>query len=114
MSGRRSPVGLPGLAGRGRCLSHTGGRHILLEGGRSSDIRVQDIIVLDSPSDVTFKDIEVYGTQRIPSLIMGHDPNHPVRDIRFDHVVIRGRDITDPRPGEFIVDQETTSNITLR
>jgi hypothetical protein len=64
--------------------------------------------------NVMFRNIEYYGSQRIASLIMGHDEKHPVTDIVFDNVVIGGRKLTGPDRDILIVDPETTRNITFR
>ncbi|WP_445725636.1 hypothetical protein [Flavobacterium sp.] len=65
-----------------------------------------------SLSDFTFKNIEFYGNQKIPSLIIGHDLNHPVYNITFENLTMNGQKVRSEK--EFlIVDKKTTSNITI-
>ena len=67
---------------------------------------------LGSLSNFTFKNIEFYGNQKIPSLIMGHDLNHPVYNITFENLTMNGQKVRSEK--EFlIVDKKTTSNITI-
>lgn len=66
-----------------------------------------------SLSNFTFKDIEFYGEQKIPSLLMGHDLNHPVYNFTFDNLKINGKKISSA--SDFIiVDKKTTSEVIIK
>ncbi len=65
-----------------------------------------------SISDIKFRNIEFYGVQKIPSLIMGHDEKHPIYDVTFENVVINGKKIT-ASGKDIIIDAETTRNIVF-
>ena len=67
-----------------------------------------------SISDITFRNLEFYGKQRIPSLILGHDVKHPVYNITFENLVIDGKKILNPSPQEFIIDNENTHDIVFK
>lgn len=66
-----------------------------------------------SMSDMIFRNIEMYGGQKIPSLIMGHDAKHPVYNMRFENIIINGKK-TKGDLGNFIVDKETTWGISFK
>lgn len=65
-----------------------------------------------SLSDIVFKNIEIYGNQRIPSLIMGHDTAHKVTDVQFINVKLNGKSFQ-PLPTHIVIDKETTERITF-
>lgn len=65
-----------------------------------------------SLSNFTFRNFEFYGTQTIKSLIMGHDKKHPVRDMTFKNMYIKGKkqaQLTD----FILIDTTNTSAIQL-
>ncbi|MGM8361892.1 glycosyl hydrolase family 28 protein [Flavobacterium sp. ARAG 55.4] len=64
-------------------------------------------------SDFTFKNIDYYGQQKIPSLLMGHDINHPVFNFTFENLKINGQKVLNAK--EFlIIDESTTSSIVIQ
>jgi hypothetical protein len=65
-----------------------------------------------SMSDMVFRNIEMYGEQLIPSLIMGHDEKHPVYNLKFENIIINGKRTKGERKN-FIVDSETTWGISF-
>ncbi len=66
-----------------------------------------------SLSNFTFKDIEFYGEQKIPSLLMGHDLNHPVSNFTFDNLKINGKKMN--TASDFIiVDEKTTKEVIIK
>lgn len=65
-----------------------------------------------SMSDMVFRNIEMYGEQLIPSLIMGHDETHPVYNMKFENIIINGMRTKGER-NNFIVDRETTWGISF-
>lgn len=65
-----------------------------------------------SMSEMIFRNIEMYDEQTIPSLIMGHDTRHPVYNLKFENVIIKGRRTRGER-SDFIIDAETTWDITF-
>ncbi len=110
------------------CAVHGGKAHIsnfLIENLRidNSDWRVFHIITKPnrwgkwdrekgSISDMTFKNISYTGTQKIKSLILGHDENHLVSNFNFEGLVFGGKKVS--RLEEiFIIDKEFTRNIKL-
>jgi len=66
-----------------------------------------------SISNMVFRNIEMYGEQKIPSLIMGHDKKHPVFKLRFENIIINGKKTFGER-NNFIVDAETTWDIEFK
>lgn len=66
-----------------------------------------------SMSVMTFRNIEMYGEQKIPSLIMGHDERHPVYEMKFENIIINGAKTKGERVN-FIVDRETTWSISFK
>ena len=110
------------------CAVHGGKAHIsnfLIEDLRidNSDWRVFHIITKPnrwgkwdtekgSISDMTFKNISYTGTQKIKSLILGHDENHKVSNFNFEGLVFGGKRLS--RLEEIIIiDKEFTRNIKL-
>lgn len=110
------------------CAVHGGKAHIsnfLIENLRidNSNWRVFHIITKPnrwgkwdtekgSISDMTFKNISYTGTQKIKSLILGHDKNHLVSNFNFEGLVFGGKKVS--RLEEiFIIDNEFTRNIKL-
>ena len=67
-----------------------------------------------SLSNITFRNIEYYGEQRIPSIIQGHDTSHPIFNILFDNVTIGGKRITGHDPDVIHIDAETVSNVKFK
>jgi hypothetical protein len=63
-----------------------------------------------SMSDMVFRNIEMYDEQKIPSLIMGHDVKHPVYNMKFENIIIKGKKAKGEREN-FIIDKETTWGI---
>jgi hypothetical protein len=110
------------------CAVHGGKAHIsnfLFEDLRidNSDWRVFHIITKPnrwgkwdtekgSISDMTFKNISYTGTQKIKSLILGHDENHLVSNFNFEGLVFGGKKIS-KLENVFIIDKEFTRNIKL-
>jgi hypothetical protein len=66
-----------------------------------------------SMSNMIFRNIEMYGEQRIASLIMGHDIKHPVFKLTFENIFINGIRSLGERKN-FIVDSATTWDIEFR
>jgi Glycosyl hydrolases family 28 len=60
-----------------------------------------------SLSNFIFKDIEFYGKQKIPSLLMGHDSNHPISNFTFDNLKINGKKMN--TSSDFIIIDKTTT-----
>lgn len=67
-----------------------------------------------SISNLTFRNINYFGEPKIPNLIMGHDQNHQIWDIHFENILINGKKITELGRPYFIVDKETTDNISIK
>ncbi|MCV9389307.1 hypothetical protein [Reichenbachiella ulvae] len=67
-----------------------------------------------SLSDFHFKNITYFGSQQIPSLIMGHDEYHPIHDIQFENIMIDGQVVQSFKRDQFIVDEEFTQNISIK
>ncbi len=65
-----------------------------------------------SLSDMIFKNIYFHNKQEIPSLIMGHDKNHPIYNLSFENIIHNRKKIT-ADGGFFIIDPETTKNIKV-
>lgn len=63
-----------------------------------------------SISSMVFRNIEMFGEQKIPSLLMGHDVKHPVYNIKFENIKINGIRTKGERK-DFIIDKETTWGI---
>jgi len=64
-------------------------------------------------SDMIFRNIEMYDEQRIPSLVMGHDDKHPVYNMKFENIIIKGQKTKGERD-YFIIDKETTWGIEFK
>lgn len=68
-----------------------------------------------SLSDFTFRDIHFNGTPRIKNLIMGHDANHPVKNITFDNITINNERLSEEKAAHyFYIDSSTTNNIHFK
>ncbi|GEC72621.1 Glycosyl hydrolase family 49 [Flavobacterium flevense] len=66
-----------------------------------------------SISNFIFKNIDYYGQQKIPSLLMGHDENHPVFNFTFENLKLNGNKVL--TTDEFlIVDKKTSSSIVVK
>jgi len=65
-------------------------------------------------SDIQFKNITYYGEQHIPSLIKGHDKKHQVYNISFENISIGAKLIDVPDVKNFLIDTETTYNISFK
>jgi hypothetical protein len=66
-----------------------------------------------SMSNMVFRNIEMYEEQKIPSLVMGHDDKHPVYNMKFENIIIKGKKIKCERDN-FIIDKETTWGIEFK
>jgi len=66
-----------------------------------------------SMSNMVFRNIEMYGEQKIASLIMGHDRKHPVYRLKFENIIIDGVKSWGERKN-FIVDSETTWDVEFK
>lgn len=66
-----------------------------------------------SISDMTFKNITYTGTQKIKSLIMGHDKNHLVSNFTFENLLFGNKKVKNLLE-ILIVDKETTLNLKLK
>ena len=64
-----------------------------------------------SLSDITFKNITVYGEQKLRNIIKGHDEKHPVYNITFENLKMNGKLINSAEEGNFFIDPKTTRNI---
>ncbi|MEZ4905349.1 MAG: glycosyl hydrolase family 28 protein [Spirosomataceae bacterium] len=66
-----------------------------------------------SIADMHFKNISYSGTQKIKSLIMGHDERHPVSNFTFENITFGGKSVRSLAE-ILIVDKETTHQIHLK
>lgn len=66
-------------------------------------------------SDVTIDGFTVlYGNDSLPSTIEGYDEEHKIENVTISGLKIKGKNITSFEDGEFTVDANTTSNITIK
>jgi hypothetical protein len=62
-------------------------------------------------SDITFRNIDFKGVQKVPSLIKGWDANHKIWNVTFENVRFNGKVIEAMDPEILYVDPETTRNV---
>lgn len=61
---------------------------------------------------MTFRNFIYYGVPGIKNLIAGHDLQHPVFDLHFENIQIKGQQQSNFND-HFIIDEETTREITI-
>ncbi len=64
-----------------------------------------------SVCDIIFRNITVYGQQKMRNIIKGHDEKHRVYDITFENLEMNGKLIRSAEEGNFFIDPKTTGNI---
>jgi hypothetical protein len=62
-------------------------------------------------SDITFRNIELIGVQKVPSLIKGWDENHKIWNVTFENIKFNGEYIRAMDPELLYVDPLTTENV---
>ena len=62
-------------------------------------------------SDLTFRNIDFKGVQKVPSLIKGWDEKHMIWNVNFENVRFNGKVIEAMDPEILYVDPETTRNV---
>ena len=66
-----------------------------------------------SVCDIIYRNIKVYGKQKMRNIIKGHDEKHKVYDITFENLEMDGKMIRSAAEGNFFIDPKTTDNITF-
>lgn len=64
-----------------------------------------------SVADVIYRNITVYGKQKMRNIIKGHDEKHKVYDITFENLEMDAKLIRSPEEGNFFIDPRTTENV---
>ena len=64
-----------------------------------------------SIADILYRNITVYGKQKLRNIIKGHDEKHMVYNITFENLKINGNYVHNVQEGNFFVDPKSTKNI---